>query len=79
MLEATDLDRSEQFYGDVLGFDPCGRDLWPEEGTHTAFHAAIRRGQELVMPRGNVIVEEGDALVLVSRPNMVSAMLETLR
>lgn len=48
-------------------------------GRYEVTVAAIRRGQELVMPRGNVVVEEGDALVLVSRPNMVSAMLETLR
>lgn len=48
-------------------------------GRYEVTVAAIRRGQELVMPRGNVVIEEGDALVLVSRPNMVSAMLETLR
>lgn len=48
-------------------------------GRYEVTVAAIRRGQELVMPHGSVIVEEGDSLVLVARPNMVSAMLETLR
>jgi trk system potassium uptake protein len=41
--------------------------------------AAIRRGQEIVMPRGDVKIEDGDFLVLVSRPNTVAAMLARLR
>jgi hypothetical protein len=31
------------------------------------------------MPRGDVIVQEGDALILVSRPRNVMAMLEKVR
>lgn len=46
---------------------------------HGVTVAAIRRGDEVVMPSGEVIVQEGDALILVSRPGKVTAMLEKLR
>ena len=46
---------------------------------HDVTVAAIRRGDEVVMPRGDVTVQEGDALILVSRPRKVMAMLEKLR
>ena len=41
--------------------------------------AAIRRGDEVVMPRGDLSIQQDDALVLVSRPNRVSELLERLR
>jgi trk system potassium uptake protein TrkA len=46
---------------------------------HEVTVAAIRRGDEVVMPAGDVIVQEGDALILVSRPSKVTTMLEKLR
>ena len=32
LVQVTDLDRSEAFYRDILGFDPVGRDLVAEPG-----------------------------------------------
>lgn len=37
ILEVSDLDRSERFYRDVLGFAALGRDLWPGEGRTATF------------------------------------------
>jgi Rieske Fe-S protein len=31
LLEVSDIDRSERFYGGDLGLKPLGRDLWPED------------------------------------------------
>ena len=44
MLEVSDLDRSEAFYRDVLGFDPVGRDLVNEVGPNSllAMHTIHR-------------------------------------
>lgn len=39
MLEVSDLDRSETFYGDTLALEPVGRDLWPD-GHNSAFKTA---------------------------------------
>jgi trk system potassium uptake protein TrkA len=41
--------------------------------------AAVRRGGEIVMPRGDISVQQDDRLILVSRPARVAAMLESLR
>lgn len=46
---------------------------------HEVTIAAIRRGGEIAMARGDVVVQEGDALILVARPGKVMAMLEKLR
>ncbi len=43
---------------------------------HELTVAAIRRGEEVVLPHGDTKVQEGDALVLVSRPGKVSEFLE---
>lgn len=48
-------------------------------GRYEVTVAAIRRGEELVMPKGKVTFEDGDTLILVSRPHVVSSMLENLR
>lgn len=46
---------------------------------HEVTVAALRRGGEIVLPRGDVKVQTGDALILVSRPTKVTDMLEKLR
>lgn len=43
---------------------------------HELTVAAIRRGEEVILPHGDTKVQEGDALVLVSRPGKVSQFLE---
>lgn len=40
LVQVTDLDRSEAFYRDVLGFDLVGRDLVAEEGPNSLLRAA---------------------------------------
>lgn len=37
LLTVADLERSEPFYRDILGLNPLGRDLWPEDGPNTTF------------------------------------------
>ena len=60
----------------LLGHSLAALDLPRRHGVTVA---AIRRGDEIVTPRGDVSVQEGDALILVSRPGKVTAMLEKLR
>lgn len=47
VFEVADLDRSERFYGGVIGLESAGRDLWPEEGPSATFNTA--RGQYVVL------------------------------
>lgn len=48
MLEVSDLERSERFYGDDLGLEPAGRDLWPDDGPSSTFRTADGAYVELV-------------------------------
>jgi nitrite reductase/ring-hydroxylating ferredoxin subunit/predicted enzyme related to lactoylglutathione lyase len=57
VLEATDLDRSEQFYRDVIGLEPCGREEWPEDGPHAAFHTGD--GQYIVLVQRPEVQRDG--------------------
>lgn len=41
--------------------------------------AAVRRGDEIATPRGDLEVQQGDSLILVSAPNRVTDMLVRLR
>jgi catechol 2,3-dioxygenase-like lactoylglutathione lyase family enzyme len=47
VIEVKDLKGSEEFYCDLLGFEPAGRDLWPDCGRSLALRAAS--GQQLVL------------------------------
>jgi len=48
VVRVSDLPRSERFFGDVLGLEPVGRDLWPdEEGPTSTFRTQI--GQYVVL------------------------------
>jgi catechol 2,3-dioxygenase-like lactoylglutathione lyase family enzyme/nitrite reductase/ring-hydroxylating ferredoxin subunit len=40
-LHVTDLARSEEFYGGILGLDPMGRDLVSEDGPNSLFRSAL--------------------------------------
>ena len=35
VIQVTELDRSEEFYQEILGLDPVGRDLVSEEGPNS--------------------------------------------
>lgn len=37
VFDVTDLRRSEQFYGEALGLEPIGSDVFPEDGPSSAF------------------------------------------
>jgi catechol 2,3-dioxygenase-like lactoylglutathione lyase family enzyme/nitrite reductase/ring-hydroxylating ferredoxin subunit len=37
VLEVTDLQRSERFYGESIGLEPVGRGAFPEDGPNAAF------------------------------------------
>lgn len=41
--------------------------------------AAVRRGGEVAMPSGDLVVQQDDSLVLASKPHKVTEMLEKLR
>lgn len=60
----------------IVGYELTKLDL---PGRYQVTVGAIRRGQELIMPRGDVTIEEGDLLVLVSHPKKALAMLASLR
>jgi cytochrome b6-f complex iron-sulfur subunit len=47
IFEVSDLDRSERFYGEGLGLQLLGRDLWPEDGPTATFQ--LPGGQLLVL------------------------------
>ncbi len=46
-LEVSDLKRSEEFYHHLLGFEPMGRNLWPDSGPSASFRTA--QGQSLIL------------------------------
>jgi trk system potassium uptake protein TrkA len=45
---------------------------------HEVTVVAVRRGDEVIIPHGDLMLQEGDSLILVSRPGRVTAMLEKL-
>jgi len=48
VVKVSDLERSERFFGEVLGLESVGRDLWPgEEGPTSTFKTQI--GQYVVL------------------------------
>lgn len=55
IVHVSDLERSERFFGETLGLDFVGRDLWPDEGPNSTFKTQI--GQYVVL----VQVPEVDA------------------
>jgi nitrite reductase/ring-hydroxylating ferredoxin subunit/catechol 2,3-dioxygenase-like lactoylglutathione lyase family enzyme len=57
LLEATDLARSEHFYGDVVGLEPCGRDVWPGDAPNTCFRA--ESGQYVVLVQRPEVPADG--------------------
>lgn len=50
VLDAGDLERSDAFYGGLLGLTPLGRGVWPEDSPNTAFRADS--GQYIVLVQG---------------------------
>ncbi len=59
-IEVSDLKRSEEFYHHLLGFEPLGRDLWPDSGPSVSFRTA--EGQSLILsenPRLGPLPETG--------------------
>jgi len=46
-IEVSDLKRSEEFYRHLLGFEPLGRDLWPDSRPSASFRTA--EGQFLIL------------------------------
>lgn len=46
-VSVTDLERSERFFGETLGLDFVGRDLWPGEPPNSTFKTQI--GQYVVL------------------------------
>ncbi|MGH7830446.1 MAG: VOC family protein, partial [Candidatus Binatia bacterium] len=46
-VEVSDLGRAEEFYCELLGFAPAGRDLWPDCGRSLTLRAAS--GQHLIL------------------------------
>ena len=46
-IEVSDLKRSEDFYHHLLGFEPLGRDLWPDSGPSVSFRTV--QGQFLIL------------------------------
>jgi len=75
VLDVADLGRSADFYGEAIGLEPAGRDLWPGEGPNASF--LIGSGEYLVLvevaeptpdPRGTHIrfavpIEDWDPVV----------------
>jgi len=47
VMEVSDLDRSARFCEEIIGLEPVGRDLWPEDGSNVAFRTA--EGQYFVL------------------------------
>ncbi len=48
VVRVSDLERSERFFGEVLGLEPVGRDRWPgEEGPTSTFKTQV--GQYVVL------------------------------
>ncbi len=46
-IAVSDLQRSEEFYHRILGFEPLGRDLWPDCEHNAAFKTG--QGQSLIL------------------------------
>ncbi len=59
-IEVSELKRSEELYHHLLGFEPMGRDLWPDSGPNASFRTA--QGQSLILsenPRLGPLPETG--------------------
>ena len=59
-IEVSELKRSEELYHHLLGFEPMGRDLWPDSGPNASFRTA--KGQSLILsenPRLGPLPETG--------------------
>ncbi len=57
ILEVTDLDRSEDFYGGTLGLEPVGRGAFPEDGPNAAFQTGD--GQYVVLVQRPTVGVDG--------------------
>ncbi len=47
VMEVSDLNRSAQFCEEIVGLEPVGRDLWPEDGPNASFRTG--EGQYFVL------------------------------
>lgn len=59
----------------LIGHNLAALDL---PGRHEVTVVAIRRGDDVIIPRGDVTFQTKDAVILVSRPGAVATMLEKL-
>ncbi len=57
VLEVSDLERSERFYGEAIGLEPVGRGAFPEDGPNSAFETGD--GQYVVLVERPVVASDG--------------------
>lgn len=57
VIEVSELERSERFYGEAIGLQPVGRDVFPEDGPSSAF--ATGEGQYVVLVERAVVKPDG--------------------